>query len=714
MKPLLPLVALAAAATSVAPRSFASDVAVTEGAVRLRTSAAEFDLSASSVLKASLVTPSGPRSLDGGGAAAPSVDRVTFGGRTVEAFRNDLGRARVGEANGQLGTGKRIEVTGRSDQGLERTLALEVYDDFPRLLVASASYRNASDHAVRLDRVDLLRRSLSGAGWSFQGASEEWGRDDVIRLVPGLSRQNPVGTMTKGGYGSGLPIVAFWSAAVGEAIGHLETVPLALSLPVEVGKDGSVAVALSLTPGVTLEPGEAWTTPRAFVSVYAGDFFEPVQLYSSALQREGWTLPKPSHAAYEAQWCGWGYEFDVTPAEMLGVIPKLKELGIRWATLDDRWFDTYGDWDPRSDTFPGTSIKEMVEEYHRQGLLAQIWWLPLGVEDGVGKYESHPYRTARVAAEHPDWLILGKDGKPARITRGLAALCPALPEVQEFERNVTLKFVRDWGFDGHKLDNIYAMPPCYNPKHHHKRPEESTEAMGEVYKAIFDTTRALKPESVTQICPCGTTPSLEWLRHMDQAVTADPVGSVQVRRRLKLYKALLGGDAAVFGDHVELTKITQANGREVDSGMDFASTVGLGGVVGTKFVWPQADERYKDVRLTAEKDARWRQWFGIYNERRLSEGTFLNLYNYGYDTPEAYAVRKDGKMHYAFFAPGGGSWKGEVELRGLAPGRYRVRDYVASRDLGTVEADHPRLAVTVQDSLLVVAEPETATSEGPR
>ena len=76
-------------------------------------------------------------------------------------------------------------------------------------------------------------------------------------------------------------------------------------------------------------------------------------MWSNALATEGWNLPKPSNEAYNVSWCGWGYEFNVTPKQMLGTVPKLKELGIKWATLDDRWFDTYGDWHPRPDTFPG-------------------------------------------------------------------------------------------------------------------------------------------------------------------------------------------------------------------------------------------------------------------------------------------------------------------------------------------------------------------------
>ena len=168
----------------------------------------------------------------------------------------------------------------------------------------------------------------------------------------------------------------------------------------------------------------------------------------------------------------------------------------------------------------------------------------------------------------------------------LGDLCPAVPEVQTYYKQLTEKFIRDWGFDGSKLDNIYSVPACYNPAHHHKSPQDSVNAMGDVYKTIFQTTRAIKPESVTQACPCGTPPSLAWLPFIDQAVTADPVGAVQVRRRIKMYKALMGPEAAVYGDHVELSEMTRVGKNWSEHGSDFASTLGTGGVPGTKFVWP--------------------------------------------------------------------------------------------------------------------------------
>jgi alpha-galactosidase len=388
---------------------------------------------------------------------------------------------------------------------------------------------------------------------------------------------------------------------------------------------------------------------------------------------------------------------------MLNTVPKLKEMGIKWATLDDRWFTTYGDWDPRPETFPGDSIKKMTADFHKEGIHSQLWWYPLVAEDGHGKWESHKYIVSKVVKDHPDWLVLGKDGKPARVFRGLAVLCPSLPEVQEYYKRLTEKFIGEWGFDGHKLDNIYTVPACYNPKHHHKSPQDSIHAMADVYKIIYQTTRALKPDSVTQICPCGTTPNLAWLGSMDQAVTADPVGAVQVRRRIKWYKALLGPEAAVYGDHVELSEMKQPKpGQWIEIGRDFASTLGTGGVLGTKFTWGESSPKFLRVALTPDKEEHWKRWTALYNQKMLSRGEFKDLYVYGYDSPEAYAIEKDGRMFYAFYSPSPtAAWKGSVELRGLAPGKYRVHDYVNDKDLGEVDAANPVLAAEFTQSLLL-------------
>ena len=677
------------------------------GAIVLTTSAAEFQVLASGAVQGFLLKNGSKLSLE---PTAPDSGYLVVGGK-VARFALDLDHARIEEATGKLGRGKRVDIGARSADApdIQMTLHVEAYDDFPNLVLTSADYKNAGAADIGVDRAVAQPHNFDSgvAGkpyemWSYQGASIDWGKDDVLKLKKGFAQANEMGAIVKGGYGGGIPVVAFWNASVGEAIGHIETVPLTLSLPVKVENDGRVSAAVEIPGNASLKPGEVLSTPRTFVAVYSGDFYEPLHLWSRVLQKEGWEIPKPSNEAYNVSWCGWGYEFNVTPAQMLGTVPKLKELGIKWATLDDRWFDAYGDWRPRAETFPGDSIKKMTEDFHKENMLVQLWWLPIGVEDGEGRWESHKYRVSDVVKQHPEWLILDKNGKHGRMTRNLAALCPAVPEVQAYYKQLTEKFIRDWGFDGSKLDNIYTVPMCYNPAHHHKSPQDSVNAVADVYKTIFQTTRALKPESVTQSCPCGTPPSLAWLPYMDQAVTADPVGAGQVRSRIKVYKALLGPESAVYGDHVELSAMSRIGKNWLEHGEDFASTIGTGGVVGTKFVWPDLGPKFKAVNLTPEKDARWKKWIGLYNQKMLSKGTFLDLYTYGYDFPEAYAIEKDGKMYYAFFADK--PWQGEVELRGLKPGSYHVTEYAEGTDLGTVQArdgEVPKLKAEFKQHLLL-------------
>ena len=71
------------------------------------------------------------------------------------------------------------------------------------------------------------------------------------------------------------------------------------------------------------------------------------------------------------------------------------------------------------------------------------------------------------------------------------------------------------------------------------------------------------------------------------SVASDPEGSFQVRSKAKTLKALMGDNAPFFGDHVELS----------DGGNDFASTSGVGGVVGTQFVLPSLVQKEEQIRF---------------------------------------------------------------------------------------------------------------------
>src|SRR4029077_8037896 len=237
-------------------------------------------------------------------------------------FVPDFSKAKVVESIGKLGRGKRVEIPARplapAGVEIERRLVVEVYDDFPKLALVSAAYRNVGTNDFQIDQV-LMQQHRFNANeqdakgrphpydmWSFQGSSYDWGKDDVQRLTRTSSQPNLMGEAVKGGYGGGIPVVAVWTASVGEAIGHVETLPWTLSMPVKVETDGRVTASMAIPIDSDLKPGESYSTPRSFVAVYSGDFYEPLRMWSSVLQKEGWNIPKPSNEAYNVSWCGWG------------------------------------------------------------------------------------------------------------------------------------------------------------------------------------------------------------------------------------------------------------------------------------------------------------------------------------------------------------------------------------------------------------------------
>jgi len=563
------------------------------------------------------------------------------------------------------------------------------------------SLTNAGRAPLTLTRlrweVHLPASAWTGPLWTMLGAAVGWGQDFAFPLREGFERDNYLGHL-QDAEGGGVPVAYCWNREHGLAIMHLETTPLEWYMPVARDTRGVVMAFERRTP-LSLGSGESWESPVFALSWHpGGDFFAPLARYGEWMAQRGLRPAPPVRASYDPAWCSWGYEFNVRPQDVLDVLRVARDLGIRWFTLDDRWFDAYGDWNPRPDTFPNGAedMRRMNEAIHAAGGLSQIWWYPLCAEDGHGAWESHTYGLSRILQEHPDWVVLDREGRVARNNRHLAMLCPALPAVQEYTLGLVRRFIEDWGFDGLKLDNIYTMPACYNPAHRHACPEESIEAFAELYRRIFDLTRQLRPEGVIQICPCGTPITFSLLPATNQMVTADPTSSAQVRQRIKFYKALAGPRAAVFADHVELS----------DGGTDFASAIGTGGVPGTKFTWNVPPERKaglkEDWELTPEKLEHWRFWLSLYERYRLAEGEYLNLYDLAFDIPEGHVIRKNGRLYYAFFAP---AFEGEVELRGLEARPYRLRNYETDQDIGEISGPLARLAVRFEHHLLLEASP---------
>ncbi|WP_306395889.1 glycoside hydrolase family 36 protein [Telluria beijingensis] len=615
--------------------------------------------------------------------------RVT-GGRWIEGFA--LGEQAVDRVDGPHGAGARHRLTGVSKEGVEKTVMVTFYERHPGLALLRVSYRNRGATALPVEAWSnsgytlLPARRAPGRGfWTFSGASHADRRDWVQPLKDGFEQRNFMG-MNASDYGGGTPVADVWQPEHGLAVGHLDTVPRLVALPVRQVKAGA-ALAIEFDQAVVLQPGEELATLDTFVTVHTGDYYAALDRYRLLMAERGLAAPQAGEESYEPIWCAWGYERDFTVPLMTGTLAKAKELGLEWAVLDDGWQTNEGDWkiDRRKFARGDEDMKKLVDDIHGAGLKARLWLAPLAADPGTD-----------LLHQQTDQLLLDADGAPQFITWWNALyLCPAYEPVIEQTRALVRKIIGEWGYEGLKLDgqHLNGVAPCHNPAHKHARPEESFEKLQDFWKMVYDTAREINPKAVVEFCPCGTSYAFHTLPYTNQAPSSDPLSSWQVRHKGKTLKALMGPTAPYAGDHVELS----------DGGDDFASTVGIGAVVSTKFTWPEDPKPKDSYLLTAVKEAKWRKWIGIYKDKMLPKGQYRGeLYDIGFDKPETHAVEKEGRLYYAFYAK---AWSGQVELRGLGNGRYRVRDYVEDRDLGEVTAASNKLKIGFEQALLLEAIP---------
>jgi len=592
-----------------------------------------------------------------------------------------------------FGEGQRLTLEGKAG-GLKKTVSVTVYDDFPAMAFFDVQYTNTGTTKLTIKSwtnnaytVNAQAGASVPAFWSYQSGSYEKRPNWILPLHTSFQQENYQG-MNADDYGGGTPIVDVWRRDVGMAVGHVEPRPKLVSLPVSMPDAAHAKIAVRFTKDISLSPGESFHTFRTFVAVHQGDYFRALADYRRFMMKEGFQMATAPDDAFGAIWCAWGYGRKVQPQQVYDTLPTAKRLGFTWVTLDDGWQNNVGDWQLDPKKFPNgdADMKALVDRIHQEGFKAQLWWSPLSAVPD-----------SQLLHDHPDYELLNRDGSTRKVSWWDSYyLCPADRRVVDYHKALVRKILVDWGFDGLKLDgqHMNGVPACYNPAHHHAQPEESVEALPDFFKAIYDTAQAVKPGTLVEFCPCGTAFSFFTMPHFNMSVASDPTSSFQVRSKAKTLKALMGDDVPFFGDHVELS----------DGGNDFASTVGVGGVVGTQFVLPSLVTKHGKSDLTPAREMDFEKWLRIYRDKMLSRGQYLGqLYDIGFDAPETHAIRKDQTMYYAFFAK---QWKGSVELRGLDDRNYSVVDYVTGKSLGTVSGRGAHLPVEFNEHLLLEVRPE--------
>jgi len=618
-------------------------------------------------------------------------ESVTTTGNTVKQFT--FSSQNTERVNDSIGAGQKLIVVGKAGN-LTKTVAVTIYDKFPAMAFFDVQYTNSGTANISITKwinnaytVNAQSKAGIPAFWSYQSGSYEKRPNWVVPLKVNFSQKNYLG-MNANDYGGGTPVLDIWRRDVGIAVGHVELRPKLVSLPVSMPDSNHAKIAVELERTIVLKPGENFHTLRTFVSVHQGDYFRTLVEYRRFMLAQGLRPATPPTDGKGAIWCAWGYGRTFRPQQVYDTLPTVKQLGFKWVTLDDGWQNNVGDWALDAKKFPNgdADMRALVDRIHQEGFRAQLWWSPLSsVSD------------AELLKDHPDYALLNKDGSKQKISWWNSYyLCPADKRVVEYHKALVRKILLDWGFDGLKLDgqHMNGAPACYNPAHHHAKPEDSVEAMPDFFRELYDTAQSIKPGALVEFCPCGTSFSFFTMPYFNMSVASDPTSSFQVRSKAKTLKALMGDDLPFFGDHVELS----------DGGNDFASTVGVGGVVGTQFVLPKLTEKRSKSDLTSAREADFQKWLSIYHNKMLSRGQYLGqLYDIGFDVPETHVIRRDQTMYYAFFAK---HWKGSLELRGLEDRQYTVNDYVNGHTFGTVNGQKARVTADFDGYLLLEVRPE--------
>lgn len=124
--------------------------------------------------------------------------------------------------------------------------------------------------------------------------------------------------------------------------------------------------------------------------------------------------------------------------------------------IDDGYQTAVGDWLSINKTKFPNGLKPIVEKIHAKGWQAGLWLAPFGAQKG-----------SKLACEHPDWFVKGKNGKPIMVGAnwgGFYAIDIDNADARAYIKNVFDTVLNDWGFDLVKLDFLYAtaVVPLHN------------------------------------------------------------------------------------------------------------------------------------------------------------------------------------------------------------------------------------------------------------
>ncbi|MGV8090231.1 MAG: alpha-galactosidase, partial [Mangrovibacterium sp.] len=153
-----------------------------------------------------------------------------------------------------------------------------------------------------------------------------------------------------------------------------------------------------------LEPGETFSSPKSFICMVKENKWEDAfeGYFANFIRtRLGVKLfeKKQIPFAFYNTWRPFGG--NINSELMYQLADGLEGTGIDLFIMDDGWQANFGDWEPNLQKFP-QGLKPVCDYIKKKGMKPGLWISLATVSEN-----------SKVYKEHPEWVILDKNGKPA-------------------------------------------------------------------------------------------------------------------------------------------------------------------------------------------------------------------------------------------------------------------------------------------------------------
>lgn len=491
--------------------------------------------------------------------------------------------------------------------------------------------------SIRLDGPDIL---------AFNGIplNKGWGKDLVYAVNAETADKRTMGPL------GGIPLVDIWNKDGGIAVFNTKTYQEPFSVTLSLDAEG---VRIDADGGTQIE-----------VYKHSGDYFEAVREFALRMKKKGLYVRPAPEWAFDPIWETYGYEEDFDIDTIKAMVPILKELGIKTITIDSGWYGigrgedhqfNTGDFIVNPDVIGSEKDwVDLIDYLHRDGFRVRIWWIPGVAEEGSDLWKNHP-----------DWFteeVVSSTGETEDIY-----LDPNNHEVRNWMKALVERFL-SYGVDGFKQDDIY---------HYVSGKAKDRQVYAELINNNLAIAQFIRKDFVINTCNCGIAQNFYQISGQNQLITSDPVGSKQFRHRAKYLHAVNVNNAAVLGDHVELSQGDVGPEEMEEPGfyddVDFESIVPLGMVLQTKF-------RNNPGPL-------YKKWFQIYDKYKFYKMEWINIPIQN-NRLEAYLMKDNRNLYFSFFIEDNNSlFDGKVRLIHLIPGiKYKVFNLVDDTAVATFTA----------------------------